>query len=103
MTAMERRAAAAIIAWCEKHKRKVIGRPRHLHPRAYVVGYSGYGCLIVAFPWIDSEPQCQQNDKANGLVSVHYFDQSLKAGDWCTCAYVCWNGIQETVAIPVVA
>lgn len=34
---------------------------------------------------------------------IRAFDPALRAGDWCSCAYVCRDGSQQDVAIPVVA
>ncbi len=101
-TKLNERAANAIKKWCQAKKLKLIRPPNHIHPRAYVIGKAAPGCLVVAAPWVDSEPQCQEFDKANPLTTIHRFDASLKAGDWCTTAYVCHGGTQETIAIPVV-
>ena len=91
----------AIRAWCSEH-----GEPakqiRHVHPRAYVVGRAGPLCLIVAEPWVDSEPQCQDFNRDNPLATVRCFDARLDAGMWCTTAYVVRNGCSENVAITVV-
>jgi hypothetical protein len=40
--------------------------------------------------------------KANPFTTLHTFDPTLKAGDWCSTAYVCHGGVQETVAIHAV-
>jgi len=101
-TKLEKRASAAIEAWCKDRKIKLLNPPRHVHPRAYVVGYAAPQCLIIANPWVDSEPQCRGFDRENPLVVVRTFDIALEAGDWCTCGYVCRDGIQEQIAIPVV-
>lgn len=94
-------ATKAIQAWCREH-----GEPaeqiRHVHPRAYVVGRAAPLCLIVSEPYVDSEPQCQEFNRANPLATVHRFDASLDAGMWCTTGYVVRNGCSERVAIPVV-
>lgn len=92
----------AIRKWCRGRKLKLTGAPRHIQPRAYVIGYAAPSCLIVAIPWVDSEPQCRAFDKNNPLKTVRTFDDTLKPGDWCSTAYVCYRGIGETVAIPVV-
>ena len=99
---LNEKVAKAVTKWIRSQKRKVVGAPRHIHPRAYVVGYAAPLCLIVAEPWVDSEPQCRAFKKANPFVMLHTFDRTLKAGDWCSTAYVCHGGIQETVAIHVV-
>jgi len=94
-------ATKAIRDWCRD-----TGEPaeqiRHVHPRAYVVGRAAPLCLIVAEPWVDSEPQCQEFNRLNPLATVHRFDARLDAGMWCTTGYVVRNDCSETVAIPVV-
>ena len=97
------RAVKAIKKWCRAHKLKLVSEPRHVHPVAYVIGYAAPKCLVVAVPWIDSEPQCRDFDKQNPLTTIHTFDDSLRPGDWCYTAYVCHSGMQEHVAIPVIA
>lgn len=94
-------ATKAIRDWCRES-----GEPaeqiRHVHPRAYVVGRAAPLCLIVAEPWVDSEPQCQKFNRENPLATVRRFDASLDAGMWCTTGYVVRNGCGDTVAVPVV-
>lgn len=41
-------------------------------------------------------------DKANPLKTINRFDNMLKAGDWCSVAYVCYDTMGEGVAIHVV-
>jgi len=77
--------------------------PRHIHPRAFVVGYAAPSCLVVARPWVDSEAQLHDWNRQYPLTTIRLFDQSLKPGDWCTTAYVSTRGSGESVAIPVVA
>jgi hypothetical protein len=100
---LNEKTTKAVKKWCRKKKLKVTGEPRHIHPRAYVIGHAAPRCLVVAVPWPDSEPQCRESDKANPLTTLHTFDDTLKAGDWCATAYVCHGDVQETVAIHVVA
>ena len=99
----KRAVAAAIQAWCEKRGKKLTRRPCHIFPQAYVVGYAAPGCLVVAVPWMDAEPQVQDFDRANPLKIIRRFDGQLRAGNWCSVAYVCCEGCQELVAIPVVS
>jgi hypothetical protein len=105
MTKLQRECANAVTAWCEGQGRnwRLTSRPRHVHPRAYVVGYAAPLAIVVAQPWMDSEPQVRDYTRRNPLTIVRNFDRSLKAGDWCITAYVCRDGSQETVAIPQVA
>lgn len=100
---LNERVAKAVRKWCKAQKLKLVTEPRHIHPRAYVVCKVSAGTLIVSTPWVDSEPQCRANDKERPLSMINTFDDSLKAGDWCSTAYVVHGGVQETVAIPVVA
>lgn len=99
MTKQEIEARQLIGTWLEKNKIKLISKMRHVHPRAYVVGYAAARCLIVAVPWLDSEPQCADEDKKHPLTTIHTFDEKLKPGDWCATAYVCTSGVQEPVAV----
>lgn len=92
----------AIKKWCRAQKLKLTTEPCHIHPRAYVIGYSAPQRLIVAVPWTDSEPQCRNLDRENPLATIHTFDETLKPGDWCSTAYVCHGGVYQTVAIHVV-
>lgn len=103
LTAAQRRTRMAFYRWLKKDKpEQSVEGIRHIHARAYVVGHAAPGCLVVATPWVDSEPQCRDFDKGNPLGIIRRFDQSLKAGDWCATAYVSAPGIGERVAIPVV-
>lgn len=101
-TNLHKRTIKAVKAWCQSENIELIEQPRHVYPRAYVVGYASASCLVVAVPWVDSEPQCQELDKANPLTAVYTFDKTLKAGDWCSLAYLCTAVYGGTVAIPVV-
>ena len=100
-TKLHKEAVAAVEAWCKKRKWKLISKPRHVHPQAYVVGYAAPKCLIVSQCWADSEPQMKEWDKKYPLETVHEFDEALRAGDWCVVAYVCTNSFQQQVAIPL--
>jgi hypothetical protein len=86
-TKQHREAIVAIQAWCKKNKLILKGKPRHVHPRAYVVGYAASKCLIVSCCWTDSEPHLRQHDKLYPLSVINEFDNSLKAGDWCITGY----------------
>jgi hypothetical protein len=99
---LKENTSKAIKKWCSTKNIKVIGKLNHIHPRAYVIGYAAPRCLVVAVPWVDSEPQCQEFDRANPLVTVRKFDDTLKPGDWCMTAYVRHGDEQETVAIHAV-
>ncbi len=102
MTALEKRCKAAIIKWCKKNKTALIRSPRHIHPRAYVIGYAGPGCIVVASPWVDAEPMCKKFEKDNTLEIIRKFDKSITAGSWVTTSYVITKSAGEPIAIPVV-
>ena len=95
---LKRAAAAAVRDWCAR-----TGAPaksiRHVHPRAYVIVRAAPGCLIVARPWQDSEPQQKAFERANPIQQIRTFDKSLDAGMWCATAYVVRPGIGEPVAV----
>lgn len=94
-------AVKAVEAWCKKHKIKLISKPRHVHPRAYVVGHAASACLIISKCWTESEPHLQAWDKRYPLGIVNQFDNSLKPGDWCITAYISTAGSGQPVAIPI--
>ncbi len=98
----KQQAAAAIVKWCRTNGLKPIGPPRHVHPVAYVIGRAAPGCMVVAIPFTDSEPQCAEFNRNNPLQIVRLFASSLRAGDWCSIAYVHREGWSDNVAIPVV-
>lgn len=98
-TKLHKETVQAVILWCKKNKITLSEKPRHVHPRAYVLGYAAPSCLIVASCWADSEPQTREFDKKYPLTTVRTFDPSLKAGDWCITAYVTTVGRSEHVAI----
>jgi hypothetical protein len=87
-TKRHKEAIAAIEAWCKKRKNmKLTQKPRHVHPRAYVIGHAASGCLIVLKCWTDSEPHLREHTKLYPLSTINEFDDSLKAGDWCIVGY----------------
>jgi len=100
-TVRMKKARAAVTAWCAKKKIALRSPPRHVHPACYVVGLAAPGCLVVAAPWMDSEPQCVDFDRQSPLKTIHLFDASLKAGDWCITAYVQTMGTGEPCAVKI--
>lgn len=98
------RCEKAIREWYAKYsgsqsKIKSVG---HIHPVCHVAGQTAERCLIVSMPWVDAEPQLMARENIFPLNNIHTFDSSLKAGDWCTCAYVLTASVGELVAIKVV-
>lgn len=98
----KQQAKAAIKQWCRDNGIKA-DRVDHIHPRAYVVGYAAAQCLIVSFPWQDSEPHLREIDRKNPLHIVYRFDKTLKAGDWCCTGYVINAVSGESVAVRIEA
>lgn len=99
-------AVAAVEAWCKANKIKLICKPRHVFARTYVIGQAAPQCLVVAQCWADKEPGPAAMDKLFGrrqncLSTVHVFDKSLQAGDWCITAYVSTTGSGQPIAIPI--
>lgn len=95
---LQRKASAAVRCWAQG-KGKTVQAVKHVHPRAYVIGRTAPGCLIVCVPWQDSEPQCRDFDRRNPMSSIYLFDDDLKAGDWCATGYIVTPGACETVAV----
>ena len=99
-TKQQREATAAVKTWCKKNRIKLFG-VRHVYPRSYVVGRTAPLCLVVAVCWADSEPQAMEFARRHPLATIHTFDPSLKAGDWCITAYITTSGRGEPVAVPI--
>ena len=106
MTKLEQATIKAVKAWCKSQDIELASKPNHIFPRVYVLGRPALQCLLVACPPVDAEPQIKKAKEkltGDGTNVIHVFDVSLKAGDWCSTAYVCTKkGSQESIAIPVV-
>ena len=100
-TKQQRDACAAVQAWCAKKKIKLVGKPRHVHARSYVIGHAAPLCLVVSQCWTESEPHLQDFDRKHPLNIVHKFDDSLRPGDWCITAYISTSSACEDIAIPI--
>lgn len=100
-TKLKQEAAKSVKRWCDARNIKLTKPVRHIHPMSYVVGYSAPKCLIVAVPWIESEPQIKDFDRENPLKTINRFDASLLPGDWCITAYICTDYRNETIAIEI--
>lgn len=94
-------AKARFLKWARKNIKSPIRKLSHISPTCYVIGFAAPGCLIIARPWMDAEPQVRDFQKSNPLDIVRNFDRSLKPGDWCIAAYVSTDGCGESYAIPV--
>lgn len=108
MTKLEQMTKKAIISFVEKETSRVVTGVRHIYPRAYVLSRCAPSCLLIACPPQDAEQQIKGLNKLDGYKNVdggeicRLFDDSLKAGDWCSVAYVSSAGIGETVAVKAV-
>lgn len=107
MASLEKRSIQSLKKWYEKHKGKAykVKSVSHVHARAYVISKAASACLVVAYPIDDAEPQIKAMRDfmgSDGVVFTHTFDDTLKMGDWCTIGYVVSEGIQESIAIPMV-
>ena len=103
MTQWEKIARQAIRDWCVTQGLEVKSI-HHVHPRAYVLGKAASHCLLIATPPMDATPTIQSAQAlmgADGSQSAHLFDDALRAGDWCSVAYVVMSGRQEQVAVRV--
>lgn len=104
MTKLEMLTKKAVIEFAKKAGRNITS-VRHIYPRAYVLGRAAPMCLLVACPQQDAEPQLKRLKELrefDGSTTIHTFDDSLKAGDWCSVAYVTSPGIGESIAVKAV-
>lgn len=104
MTKLEKCTKQAIIAWCNKNHYKPI-KLSHIYTRAYIIARPAHCCIIVARPPVDAKPQIkklQSKLSEDNTEMCHVFDKSLKAGDWCSMAYVSTANSGEPVAIKAV-
>lgn len=99
MTAREKRTRARLLAFARKNIRERVQGVRYVHPLGYVIGYAGPQCLVVALPWVDSEPHMREWDQRNGVGLIHTFASSLKPGDWCAVGYIVTATSGEHVAV----
>lgn len=100
MTKLERLTKQSVTAYAKKLGRNVVG-VSHIYPRAYVLARPASGCLVVACPPSDAEPQIKNGPwRGDGSKTVRTFDDRLMAGDWCSVAYVMSAcGIGEPIAV----
>lgn len=98
----KREAKATIRKWCQKNIDRKVESITHISPGCFVIGYAAPGALIVARPWMDSEPQCKAFDKNNPYTVAHEFDRSLKPGDWCLMAYLRAGSCGWLIAVAIV-
>lgn len=91
-----------ILKWLKKNiTRKDIKDIRHIYSMSYVIGYAAPGCIVVSNCWCQSEPQNQDFTRTSPLDVIRTFDNSLKPGDWCISAYVIYETMTDTVAVPI--
>jgi hypothetical protein len=107
MTNLEKLTVLGIKAFVKKNGVKKINYVGHLYPRAYVIARPSSGCIIIATPPVDAEPQIKKlNQKINSAIDYsqvcYSFCDSIKSGDWVSCAYISTSGGGKNVAIPAV-
>ena len=100
MTKLERATRRAIREWCEDQG-YTVKKIHHVTPRAYIVAKPAIKNLVVSVPPCDA-PELSSGSDLSSATILH-FDPHLKAGDWCSTAYIIteawWGG---WVAIPAV-
>lgn len=89
----KQKAKAVVTAWLAKNRKqwKVLSIS-HVYPCCYVIGYAAPLRLVVARPWMDSEPHMATFDMNSPIETSNDFETSLKPGDWCISAYVMAKG-----------
>src|SRR5687767_13713280 len=87
--------------WCAKNGKPLVKSPCHVHVRSYVVSQPALGALLIAMPWQDAEPQVIESAKLFPTRMIHWFDPSIKAGDWCMTAYARTSSTGQIVAVPI--
>lgn len=105
MTKLEQMTKKAIIAFVQKETSRIVTGVRHIFPRAYVLSRCAPRCLLITCPPQDCEAHLKNLHKSRDFDGGHIcrlFDDSLKAGDWVSVAYVSSAGIGEIVAIKAV-
>ncbi len=70
----------------------------HIFPRAYCVAKPAPGCAVFAIPWQDAEEQIRKPEYSS-YETVHQNVGNVKAGDWCSLAYVVAPSSSETYVI----
>ena len=100
---MKKRAKEIIKEWLKKNVDNYgeIKNFSHWQFRSYVIGYAAPACLIVAGCWVDAEPQIRKDCKKYPMNTIHLFDNSLKAGDWCFTCYISSESIGQEIALPL--
>jgi hypothetical protein len=103
MTKLEQLTKKAVLAFMSKRSDRKVTGVRHIYPRCYVLSRAAASCLLVACPPQDGEPHIKKMNKVgdNGTI-IRCFDDSLKAGDWCSVAYVSSAASGESVAVKAV-
>jgi len=71
---------------------------RHIFPRAYCVAKTAPSCAVFAIPWQDAEEQIRKPEHSS-YETVYQNVGNVKAGDWCSLAYVVSPSSAETFVI----
>lgn len=103
MTKLEQMTRTAIREFMQRETSRIVQKVSHVYPRGYVLCRPAAACLIVALPIQDAEPHMKRlKQKGDNSTIVHLFDDELKAGDWCSLAYVSCGSTGEHVAVKAV-
>lgn len=91
----KREAKAALWAFADSPEMKKrhpyrgkVNGVRHIYTRAYVLAKLAPQCIVVAYPWQDSEPHLRSPELDRGFTSVNDFDPTLETGHWCALGYI---------------
>lgn len=103
MTKLQKLTKDAVMQFATKKMNRDVVGVRHIYPRAYVVCRPAACCIVVACPPSDREPHLRKM-ALNGDNSeiIRNFDDDLKAGDWCSVAYVTTKTSGTHVAVKCV-
>ncbi len=104
MTKLEQATKKAILDFMKARGDRKVKSISHIYPRAYVLSRSASMCLFISCPIQDAEPQIKAlwSNAFDGGTTCRVFDPSLKAGDWCSVAYVMSDNSCEQVAVKAV-
>jgi len=101
MTKLQKATKEAMQKWFSKQGHEIVGRIRHIYPRAYIIAKPAPLCIVVMTPYQDAEKH-MRNKKYRSATIIHSFEEGLEAGDWCSLAYVSRKGISQSYAIKCV-
>lgn len=91
MTRLERKTRKAIINFCIAHLNMEPKKVHYIYPRIYVLGRGAPSWLCYAVPYPDLPIHVRNYKAMKGVDTssqTNHFDDSLKAGDFASGAYV---------------